>query len=128
MLLPSGCAQLLVIPLNMAVANPDVRSLSAAQRTRMASMEVLRSPTTRPHTTLGTVNGLSCQRGIKRSCLPKATPLRVWSRGLSCLMQMPWLTQYVWWATALTGWTTVGLQLFAPVTQSNTKTREKRQD
>ncbi|MCK0507622.1 Rcs stress response system protein RcsF [Aromatoleum anaerobium] len=42
--------------------NPDVGSLTGDQRARVASMEVVRGPTTRPHTVLAAVKGLSCHR------------------------------------------------------------------
>jgi hypothetical protein len=42
--------------------NPDVGTLSSAQRAKLASMEVFRGPVTRPHSVLGPVKGLSCNR------------------------------------------------------------------
>lgn len=42
--------------------NPDVGALTSDQRARVASMEVVRGPTTRLHTILGAVKGLSCHR------------------------------------------------------------------
>lgn len=42
--------------------NPDVGSLSSDQRARVASMEVVHGSTTRSHTILGAVKGLSCRR------------------------------------------------------------------
>ena len=51
----------LVISTGCAI-NPDVGSLSSDQRARVASMEVVRGPTTRSHTILGAVKGLSCHR------------------------------------------------------------------
>jgi hypothetical protein len=41
---------------------PDVEGLSTSQRARFDSMEVWRGPTTRSHTTLVPVAGLSCRR------------------------------------------------------------------
>lgn len=69
-LLLGGCAEILMIPINMATANPDIRSLSSTQRTKMSSMEVLRSPSTRPHTALGPVKGVSCRRGVPQEQVP----------------------------------------------------------
>ncbi len=43
-------------------SNPDVGSLSSEQRTRMSSIEMLRGPTSRPHTVLKSVKGISCHR------------------------------------------------------------------
>jgi hypothetical protein len=49
--------------------NPDVGSLSSGQRARVASMEVFRGPADRPHTVLGSVKGLSCQRNAYKQQL-----------------------------------------------------------
>ncbi len=49
--------------------NPDVGSLSSSQRVKMISMEVLRGPTSRPHTVLGSVKGLSCHRNAYQTQL-----------------------------------------------------------
>ena len=59
----SGCSLAAATLLLFGCAtNPDVGSLSSAQRAKISSMEVLRGPTSRPYTTLGTVKGLSCHR------------------------------------------------------------------
>lgn len=42
--------------------NPDVGTLTSDQRARVASMEVVRGATTRSHTILGAVKGISCHR------------------------------------------------------------------
>ncbi|MGH8588336.1 MAG: Rcs stress response system protein RcsF [Gammaproteobacteria bacterium] len=53
--------------------NPDVGSLSSSQRAKVASMDVLRGPTSRPYTILGTVKGLSCHRNAyQRQLLTEA--------------------------------------------------------
>jgi uncharacterized protein YbjQ (UPF0145 family) len=52
----SGCA-----------SNPDVRSLSSEQRARFTSMDVVRGPIIRPHTIVGSVEGLSCVRSTFRA-------------------------------------------------------------
>lgn len=60
---PLLVAALFVLAVSTGCAtNPDVGSLSSDQRARIASMEVLRGPTTRSHTILGPVKGLSCHR------------------------------------------------------------------
>lgn len=65
---PSLVAMLLVLAVSTGCAtNPDVGSLSSDQRARVASMEVLRGPTTRSHTILGSVKGLSCHRNAYQS-------------------------------------------------------------
>lgn len=58
---------LFVMLLTIAVStgcatNPDVGTLTSAQRARVASMEVVRGATVRSHTILGAVKGLSCHR------------------------------------------------------------------
>ena len=56
--------------------NPDVGNLSSDQRARIASMELLRGPTTRPHAILGAVKGLSCHRNAyQRQQLTEAEAL-----------------------------------------------------
>jgi uncharacterized protein YbjQ (UPF0145 family) len=52
----------LIITTTSCTTNPDVGTLTGAQRARVASMEIVRGPTTRLHTVLGTVKGLSCHR------------------------------------------------------------------
>ena len=53
--------------------NPDVGSLSRGQRILFTSMEVSRADTGRPHTILGSVKGLSCQRNAyKQQSLTEA--------------------------------------------------------
>ena len=55
-------AVLAALAISGCASNPDVGSLSGDQRARFSSMEVLRGPTTRSHTILGSVKGLSCHR------------------------------------------------------------------
>ena len=54
----SGC----VSPLT----SPPVGRLSSDQYARFKSMAVSREPTTRPHTMLGSVKGLSCSKNINQ--------------------------------------------------------------
>lgn len=49
--------------------NPDVGSLSMQQRAKLTSMELLRGPTSRAHTVLGPVKGLSCHRNAYQTQL-----------------------------------------------------------
>jgi uncharacterized protein YbjQ (UPF0145 family) len=56
---------LMLLPLVISAGcatNPDVGTLTSEQRARVASMETVRGPTTRSHTILGAVKGLSCHR------------------------------------------------------------------
>jgi hypothetical protein len=53
---------LTVVVATGCATNRDVGSLSSDKRARFTSMEVLRGPTTRSHTHLGPVEGLSCHR------------------------------------------------------------------
>jgi uncharacterized protein YbjQ (UPF0145 family) len=61
---------LLVTLLLMGCAsNPSIDSLSSEQRAKYGQIEVVSSSTSRPHTVLGAVKGISCHRNAYQSRL-----------------------------------------------------------